>query len=108
METPRHSTDIIICFPCKACNGEGGYGLRRADYNGGQRTPANFSPCSSCNGSGWDPKRPAELTNDQILKLLAKLMAKPHSPPSINDQAIKLLGKQYSPPSSQEDPATST
>jgi hypothetical protein len=78
MEPPRHSTDLAIALPCHACNGNGGFGMRRPDTGSGGRpsASANFAECSTCEGSGWQLKRPSELTPDQVKRLLSKL---PHS-----------------------------
>jgi hypothetical protein len=79
MDLPRSSTDIAIAFPCQPCNGNGGFGMRKADSGSGGRpaASANFQPCTTCNGTGWKHLRPSELTPDQLRKLQRKLPTYP-------------------------------
>lgn len=71
MELPRSFSDVLIGFPCPACNGNGGFGMRRPDSDSG--SSANFVPCGSCEGSGWKTMRAKELTPEQVKKLAAKI-----------------------------------
>lgn len=79
MDLPLSSTDIRVATTCRVCNGNGGFGMRKADAgSGGQRAAsANFQPCTTCSGTGWQLKKPGELSEQEHKRLLAKLPKPP-------------------------------
>jgi hypothetical protein len=100
MNLPRSASDLCIIIACPACNGNGGFGIRR-ETHAPSAGPSRFDPCGTCEGSGWQQLHPADLSAVQLRLLRHKLASLPpdrHHSPDVNDPIInlgKLLAHQW-------------
>lgn len=73
MDLPRDSSDIQIALSCPACNGNGGFGVRKEGRTSSSFGKCPFDPCSTCSGTGWTLKRPADLSSMELGRLSQRL-----------------------------------